>query len=179
MHNIIIAELKYYFDIKFGTDLWPDIMKEIGQKPPVLPSQDTPDHVVIDIISRASKITKKPVNEILEEFGEFVTPYLVRMYRPLIKSEWSTIDLVENAEQTIHKIVRMKNPGASPPELKCSRPSYEEVIIIYNSQRKMCGILKGIAKGLAKHYGQKIHIIETNCMQKGDPNCRISIMSKK
>jgi predicted hydrocarbon binding protein len=39
----------------------------------------------------------------------------------------------------------------------------------------MCAIAKGIATGLAAHYGETVRITETSCMHKGDPECTISV----
>lgn len=176
MHIIFIAELKYYFDTKFGGNIGESTLEKYGYDSKAhLHFQEYPDYIIMGIITEASGIAKKSVNEVLEDFGEFVTPYFIRMYRPLIHSDWKTLDLIENADKTIHKIVRMKNPGAAPPEIKCFRPKYDEVVITYNSHRKMCGIVKGIAKGLARHYSQQIYITETNCMLKGNSSCIITI----
>jgi hypothetical protein len=80
-----------------------------------------------------------------------------------------------NAEETIHEVIRRVNPKANPPRLKCERPSPEEVVIHYASPRKMCGVAKGIAKGIANHYGERVALMERACMHRGAPHCEISV----
>jgi len=180
MYGIIFVEMKYYFDTRFGSDLWNRLLKDSElESKGYLPLQEYPDHEAISIISTASRISGKSFNEILEEFGEFLAPYLARMYRPLINPEWKTLDMIENVDKIIHRVVRIKNVGSHPPELNCSRLNSKEVLITYNSPRKMCGMAKGIARGIARIYNEKIIITETNCIMKGDSACKIFIKSSR
>ncbi len=176
MHGIIFMGLKKYVDTKLGGDTWKNLLKEsgIGSKTYV-PIQVYPDQEAIVLVSTASKMTGEPVPAILENFGEFIVPDLVDLYGHLIKSEWKTLDLIENTGELIHRVIRMKNPGANPPELECSRPSPDEVVITYKSPRKMCALAKGLAKGIAEHYDENILITEASCMLKGSPDCKISV----
>lgn len=180
MHGIIFSELKKYVDTKLGGNAWSNLQKEsrVGAKT-YLAIQEYPDQEAVSLVSTASRITGKSVPAILEDFGEFIAPDLIGMYKGLIKPGWKTIDLIKNTEETIHKIVRLKNPGAKPAELKCSSPSPDEVVITYSSPRKMCSVAKGIAKGVAKHYNERILISEPACMLKGSPSCKISIKLMK
>lgn len=180
MHGIIFSELKKYVDTKLGGNAWSNLQKEsgVGAKT-YLAIQEYPDQEVVNLVSTASRITGRSVPAILEDFGEFIVPDLIGMYKGLIKPEWKTIDLIKNTEETIHKVVRLKNPGAKPAELKCSGPGPDEVVITYSSPRKMCSVAKGIAKGVAKHYNERILISEPTCMLKGSPSCKISIKLMK
>jgi predicted hydrocarbon binding protein len=178
VHGIIFAELRRYVDSKLGPDAWGKLVKEAGTARKLyMPIQEYPDQEAAALVGAASKITGKPAAEILEDFGQFITPTLLGMYSSLVKREWKTLDLIENAEKTIHTVVRTKNPGAHPPELNCERKSPNEVILLYSSRRRMCAVAKGIAKGLGKHYNERIVVSESTCMHGGSPNCTISIKS--
>jgi hypothetical protein len=176
MHGIIFVELKKYINTKLSSEAWNKLLQESGIGPKIyMPIQEYPDQEVVALVSAISKMAEKPIPAILEDFGEFMAPDLLRMYRSLIKPEWKTLDLIEHTGETIHKVVRIKNPGATPPELKCSRPSPDEVVITYSSPRKMCAIAKGLAKGVAKHYNERVLVTETNCMLRGNPSCTILV----
>ncbi len=88
---------------------------------------------------------------------------------------WKTLDVIEHTEETIHKVVRVRNPGAAPPELSCACPSKDAVVITYVSPRRMCAIAKGIAKGLAAHYSESVRVSDNACTLEGAPQCQISI----
>ena len=95
------------------------------------------------------------------------------MYGHLLKPGWKSIDVIEHTEGTVHTVVRVQNPGAKPPQLKSQRLSDSEVLLVYDSPRRMCALAIGIAKGLALHFGENITTRETICMHKGANRCEI------
>jgi serine/threonine protein kinase len=116
-----------------------------------------------------------PAGTVLEAFGEFIAPGLIGLYGKLIRPEWKTLDLIENTEKLIHTAVRVGNPGAKPPVLQCVRSTPDELQIVYSSSRQMCAIAKGIVKGVARHFGETVHISHDACMLRGDPFCALQV----
>jgi hypothetical protein len=76
------------------------------------------------------------------------------VYGPLLDSEWRTLDVIQHTEETIHRVVRMRQPGAAPPRLRVDRASPDEVAIHYDSPRRLCAVARGIVRGVAKHFGE-------------------------
>ncbi|MBI4743958.1 MAG: heme NO-binding domain-containing protein [Actinobacteria bacterium] len=180
MHGIIFTELKKYVDTKLGENVWDNILKEIGLKtkthmPMYMPIRLYPDEEAVAIVTSVSKIMGRSVPAVLEDFGEFIVPTLLKMYQMLVEPEWRTLDVVENTEAAIHKVVRSNIQGAEPPRLICHRVSSTEIGITYNSARKMCGVAKGIIRGLANQYNERIAIAESSCMLEGKSACEISV----
>ncbi|MEO5657155.1 MAG: heme NO-binding domain-containing protein [Nitrospiria bacterium] len=177
MHGIIFSELRKYVDNRLGKDGWEKLMKEAGmpKSKMYLAIEEYADGEAVALVTAAAKITGKSAQAILEDFGEFIAPDLVRMYASLIDSSWNTLDLIEHTERTMHTVVRIKNKGAKPPELQVSRPGKDEVVITYSSPRKMCSVAKGIAKGIAKHYNERVAVTESSCMLQGRGSCKISV----
>ena len=176
MHGVIFAELKKFADAALGKAAWPALLKEAGLEYRTYVTGDTyPDAEVAALVTVAAKQANRPVPALLEDFGEFIVPDLVAIYGPFIKPRWKALDLLEHTEESIHKAVRLRDPGALPPELKCTRVSPTEVRIVYSSGRKMCGVAKGIVKGVAKHYRENIALVESSCMLRGDPACTITV----
>jgi hypothetical protein len=175
MHGIIFGELKKLVDARLGGDTWRGLLKESGLEAKVyMPVTEYPDEDAVNIIEALSRHTGKSTREVFEEFGEFIAPDLMALYRHMIKPEWRTLELLENTENTIHRVVRIRNPGARPPELKCTRDG-DEVLITYTSARRMCGVAVGIVRGLARHYDENITIQELSCMSVGAAACRILV----
>ena len=117
MHGIIFSELKKFVNFRSGEKVWDEILYEtgIGFKH-YLPIQEYPDHELMLIIDGIARKESGTSIDLLEQFGEFIVPSLMGMYKTLIKREWRTLDLLEHTEETIHSIVRLKNPGSSPPD---------------------------------------------------------------
>lgn len=72
-------------------------------------------------------------------------------------------------------IVRSQNPGADPPSLRCVRSGPKEVVISYSSPHKMCGVAKGIVRGIAKQLGEDVIVVESSCMLSGGATCEIAV----
>ncbi len=179
MHGTIFLQLKKYVCEKFGDEKWDVLLEKSNlEKKIYLPVKEYPDEDALSIVSTASKITGLATRAILEDFGEFIVPGLLEMYGSLVQPEWNALDLIERTEETIHKVVIRKNPGAKPPHIKSNRISPKEIAITYDSPRKMCALAKGIINGIAKHYETEVEIIETSCMLRGSPSCNISITLK-
>jgi hypothetical protein len=175
MHGIIFGELKKLVDARQGGDTWRRLLKESGLESKVyMPVTEYPDEEAVAIVGALSKLSGKSVRALFEEFGEFIAPDLLALYRHMVKPEWRTLELLENTEHTIHRVVRIRNPGARPPELKCVRDG-DEVLIAYGSARRMCGVAVGIVRGVARHYEENISIHELSCMADGSAVCRILV----
>jgi Haem-NO-binding len=176
MHGLIFAELKKFSDERLGPDAWDELLAKAGLGGRMfLTIQSYSDADAVAIVKAACLRTGMGLDALLQHFGEFIAPNLLRSYAHLLDREWRTLDVLENTEQTIHRVVRLRNPGASPPELRTERPGPDHLIVVYGSARKMCGIAKGIVRGLARHFGETVAIDEPACMHSGAPQCRISV----
>ena len=177
MHGIIFAELKKYVQARHGDDAWKALLQRAGLPANTLylPIREYPDADAAAIVGAASEATGLPAGEILEGFGRYIAPDLLGMYRALVKPEWRTLEFLENTEETIHRVVRIKDAAAKPPEIRCERLSPGEVVIRYASERRMCAVARGIARGVADHYGERVDIGEPSCMLRGDAECRIHV----
>lgn len=163
MHGIIFQQLQQFVTKNYGAQQWAELLEaaDLGRKV-YLPTQVYPDSEVVSLVVKASNATKKSVPEILEAFGEFIAPSLLKIYSASIKSEWNTIDLLEHVENTIHKAVRFADRNAAPPELGCERISTNKVVIDYTSKRNMVDVGIGIIKAIAKIKNEAINIKRTD-----------------
>jgi hypothetical protein len=176
MHGIILTELQKFVTQNHGAETWNGILGRAGLRNTIyLPSATYPDSDVIGIVNAASQVSGVPPADLLESFGAALVPGLVQVYGRLVKPRWRALDLIEHTEETMHSVVRRQNPGAEPPRLRCVRVSPEEVVVTYASQRKLCAVAKGIIRGIAAHFQERILIRESECMLKGAPACIISV----
>ena len=176
LHGFIYSEIKSYVEAKFDRKTWSEILRNAGLAEKEYANfLDYKDEEAVAIVTTASQMTGTPAADILEDFGVFLGGDLLRIYRPVINRNWRTLDFLANVEDTIHEIVRSRNQAAKPPALSCERISPNEVMIVYSSARKMCSLARGIARGVAEHYGDRIDITEDSCMHHGAPACKIRV----
>ena len=176
MHGIIFSQLKNFVDTNLGPNAWTEIVKNAGLTNRLYTAiQEYPDSEMTALVGAATKMTGQDPAVLLEKFGEFIAPTLMDMYGSLIDKKWRTLDLIENTEETIHRVVRMRNKGAKPPELKVERKGPNELLLTYTSPRRLCSVARGIAHGVAKYYREQIRIDEPTCMLKGGRACLLTI----
>lgn len=162
MHGIIHYELRRFVEHRYGgQETWDTLLTTAELEDSFyLPNGVYPDEHIVKILQAASTVTKKSIDTLQREFGEFIVPSLVKTYGAYIKREWNILDFLENIEGTIHTTVRRNNPGATPPELKIKRVNPNEVVIEYSSSRRMFGVLHGILAGVIKHYQATVIVKE-------------------
>ena len=177
MHGVIFSELRKYVEQRHGgEETWKALLRDAGLGPRIyLSVGEYPDADAVALVSAASAATGVPVRGVLEDFGEFIAPDLLGMYRSLVRPEWRTLDFLERTEGTIHRVVRLKDASAKPPEIRCERTAPDEAVVRYASARRMCGVAVGIIRGVAAHYGEQVQIDEPHCMHRGDAECEIRV----
>jgi predicted hydrocarbon binding protein len=174
MHGIVFGELKQYVTARLGDAAWNELLTDAAIGPKLyLAIQEYPDEELGAILQATCRRTALSADAVLQDFGDYIGPHLAHMYRMYILPEWKTLDVIEHTEERIHKMVRLQHRGARPPYLSTTRRSEDEIIIHYASARRLCTFAKGIAMGIARHYGETIEIRDLTCMHKGAKTCEI------
>lgn len=174
MHGFILTEIEKYVRSKLGDAAWQTLLERAGLGTRRYESVRTySDAEVVSLVVTASEVTGSPVSAILEDFGCFLGGDLLRIYRPILNPRWKSLDFLENMENTIHRVVRSRS-AARPPVLLFERVSADEVLLTYGSPRKLCALAKGIAQGVALHYGETLETTEISCMLRGATNCQLT-----
>jgi hypothetical protein len=174
MHGIIFAEFEKFVTQAQGAEQWQRVLAHADMTARVFMAVGTyPDADLMKLVQGASVVTQLPRGQLLEGFGEFITPTLFSMYRTVIARDWRTLDLVANTERVIHTVVRSR--GGTPPVLSVHRPDATHLVVSYGSQRKLCALARGIIRGIAKHYRETVSITETACMLAGAKTCQLEL----
>lgn len=172
MHGLIHLELKRFVEERFGAKAWGELTHRAGLASEIYtPLRSYPDEQMLALVGEAVTMTGFSASSLLEEFGEALVPTYLSIYGNLVKPEWRTLEVIEHTEETIHRVVRMRHPGAEPPRLHAQRTKPNEVVLTYDSPRRLCAVARGIVKGVAKQFEEVVTIDETKCMHHGDPAC--------
>jgi predicted hydrocarbon binding protein len=174
MHGIIFNQLRNFAQARLGETGWETLLREARLPARVyLAFQSYPDEEAGAIVGAASKLSGRSVRFLLEDFGEFIVPSLLNIYKAFIQPGWSILDVIEHAER-IHERVR-RDPHARPPTLECQRIDPSTVRVIYASPRKLCGVGIGFVRGLSSSMGQKVDVRETHCVYNGSSHCEFIV----
>jgi tRNA A-37 threonylcarbamoyl transferase component Bud32/predicted hydrocarbon binding protein len=173
VHGLIFFYLQKFADVAAaGSTSWKGIRASTATSTAkYLPSGVYPDADAVAILTTIADTTGRPLPAILEEFGQFLAPHLIKVAGPVVDPAWRSLDLIEHTESIIHAMVRTANPGAAPPVLETVRQSPDELHLVYSSARRLCPLATGLMRGIAAHYGETIRIEEPSCLLRGDPFC--------
>jgi predicted hydrocarbon binding protein len=176
MHGLIHLQLQRFVESRHGAEVWRELNRRAGLESRVITAlQSYPDEDMTRLVTEAVGLTGVPAADLLEAFGQFLAPAYLSVYSSLVKPDWRTLELLENTERTIHRVVRVRQPGATPPVLSVERTSDTEVLVTYGSHRRLCAVARGIIRGVAAHYREQVYINERTCMLRGGDACRISV----
>ena len=174
MHGIVFAELQKFVTSKHAQAGWKKVSEKAGLAHKVyLAAGQYPDSEIVSLVTAASEVTGQEPFQIVEAFGEFIVPSLLKMYGHLLKPDWKSLEVIEHTEGTVHTVVRTSDKNALPPQLRTRRVGPDKVILVYDSPRRMCALAIGIGKGLARHFKETLSIEQTQCMHKGAASCEI------
>jgi len=172
MHGIIHLELQNFVIERHGDATWRTLLEKSGLTGEIYtPLRSYPDEQIVRLVGAAVELTGVNQTVLLEAFGEYLAPRYTALYGKLLKPEWRTLDVLEHAENTIHRVVRMREPGALPPRLQAQRLAPSIVRMAYGSPRKLCAVARGIARGIAVGFGERLAIVDEKCMLRGDREC--------
>src|SRR4029077_16440144 len=119
MHGIIFSQLRKYVETNRVASAWGTLLKQAHlENRSYLSVSEYPDAEMEALVSAAAGMSGQTATVVLEDFGAFIAPLLMNMYRHLIPGDWKTLDVIEKTEETIHHVVRVQTPGAKPPVLR-------------------------------------------------------------
>jgi nitrite reductase (NADH) large subunit len=177
MHGILFGELKKFIDNQLGGDSWKGIQQAAGLAGKFYtPVADYPDEEFLALLTAAAEAAGYDRQSLLLFLGQFSVPELLALYRRQIKRQRSVMHLLAHLEEMIHAVVRLRNPGITPPKLWVEQLSENKIVIHYISERKLCSFGLGLLQGLAMEYGEPLHIHhQRECLLHGGSECVIAV----
>lgn len=165
--------LRDYLAAEHGAEIAQSVF---GSDPQYLASEAYPDEVFGRLLGIAVEQTGFDPDRLLFDFGAFAAQNtFVQLYPAFFTVTPSAREFLLTVEARIHELVRATIPDARPPELVVAPLGADSVTILYTSPRKLCVLLRGLAEGTARHYGETTTVAEPKCMLRGDPVCSLEV----
>ncbi|MFD2784038.1 heme NO-binding domain-containing protein [Hymenobacter rubripertinctus] len=170
MHGTIFTLLKRYVQTQYDHSTWIQLLENADLTAADFDHKHVyPDEHLYRLVGEAATMTGLSADELHEKFGEYLVPDLMYMYQKLLRPEWTTLDMLEHTESTMHKQVRQENAGNTPPVLHVTRISPDELFIDYVSARRMSALAVGIVRGVARYYDEAESIeVEPTTSENGE-----------
>jgi hypothetical protein len=173
MHGVVFTSFRDYVRTAFGNGVADELL---AGEPTYLLSEAYPDERLLSLVTRAANRAGTGVDTVLRDFGAFTAQRtFTALYPAFFAVAGNTRSFLLTVESRIHELVRATIPNAEPPRLTISELGKDGVLIRYDSPRRLCALLIGLAEGTARHYGETATIEETSCMHRGDAECTFRI----
>jgi len=123
---------------------------------------------LLDTAASAAGVTR---SELLEAFGRFAAPELLRQHPEFVQPGWSVLECIERTANSAQHLM-------AGSDLVAAHTPDGELVITLNLPADLCALAKGVLLGLGDHYGEFVHVVETGCAAKGDPGCTFAVRTK-
>ena len=176
MHGLILAELQRYVHTNVGPQAWVDACRIacVGSTAYTM-QHEYPEGDLAALVAAGAQVLNVPAQSLLEDFGHFMVPGLMTVCAPHLPPSWGALDVLESPERHLLLAERLTGRAVTPAVVHAERLSQREVRITYGSERWMCGLARGIVRGILAHFREVAAVRETDCMLRGAPACIIDV----
>ena len=179
MKGIVFTNLNDLVEEAFGLEVWDKVLT--NAKPAsggIYTSADNYDDAeLFNIVGEISKITGTKIEDLVFLFGEYLLSQFAKSY-PAFFNNCSAKEFLKKVDEVVHVEVRKLYKDVGLPKFTYEDNAEDELVMLYESPRKLCHLAKGLISGTAKHYGIEIHNNETKCLHSGDELCRFELSFK-
>ncbi len=180
MHGLIFVTWEKYLSERFGGTTLQEYRTAIGETFATTPLANRvyDDATLLAGVAAANRITGAPVDTLLREYGRyFITNGLTRYRCAYLLNQTHTGRDLLLAMRDAHEQMSRIPDGLTPPvfEYRALPHNPNGLLLIYDSPRKLCVLLRGAIEGAAEYYHEQVAITEHLCMQRGDRVCTFEV----
>lgn len=175
MKGIVFDLLEEIVVREHGEETWDLLLERSGLDGAYTSLGNYPDAELAALVAAASDALGLPPRDIVRWYGRNAMPLFAERYPALFSPHSDARSFVLTLNEIIHPEVRKLYPGADTPtfEFDASQPGH--LTMEYHSKRKLCAFAEGLLHGAGDFYGQRLHIEQPECMDRGDRRCLIEI----
>lgn len=177
MEGIILLGLHRYVCEVLGEPVWQKVQALPGLSNRIyLPLQRYPEYELQNLVRLISNETHLSASRLLEDFGEHLMPEMIRMYGPMIDSNWKLMDVLDNLIVVFQRIGRVKKSALELQAIMSgSRLSNSDGVLLYSGPEGLCSLIKGMVRGFAAQRNEIAAISEGKCMREGHSACELRV----
>ncbi|MDE2572450.1 MAG: heme NO-binding domain-containing protein [bacterium] len=176
MHGLYFLELQKYAQTRHGSTAWKALFEEAGfPERRYLAFNTYPDEEAKALVEAAARRAGTSAPLLLEDFGAFMIPRWFGAGVTHAKPTWRTLESLLKRSRAIGAAACQTHPATELPDVRISRIAEDRVLIEYDSPRRLCALLKGMARGIAAHYRERVSVTERRCMHEGAAKCEVEV----
>jgi len=162
---------------KMGMGVWNDLLEKVnpGSDGIYTNGMQYEDSEIMAYVAELSIMTKIDAPTLVKAFGEYLFIHLYNSSPEKIAHIDNLKDFLICIDNVIHKEVKRVYPEAYLPSFKYSETPKGDLVMFYQSKRKLCHLSEGLITSAAKHFDQPISIAHPECMHDGADKCKLII----
>src|SRR5258705_2409324 len=168
MKGVVFDLLEQVIVREHGEDTWDNLLTRAGLGGAYTTLGTYADDDLFRLVAEASKVLELPAQDIIRWFGREALPLLAASYPEFFSPHRTTRSFILSLNDIIHPEVRKVYPGADVPWFSMSETPSGDVVMGYDSARRLCAFAEGLIQGAAAHYGEPVVIDQPTCMLRGN-----------
>jgi HPt (histidine-containing phosphotransfer) domain-containing protein len=182
MKGIIFNYLEEFTEQLFGEFGWDGLVEDVTLKTSdgiFISPELYPDEDLIDIVIKICEKAEIKIDDGVFKFGGFLITKFKKDYPNFFLRSTTAKAFLLSVHDVIHVEVKKMHYNANPPNFKYINNEPFSLGMIYESERGLCSLAKGMIMGLGPIFSEEISINETMCTKKGHEHCTMIINFEK
>lgn len=175
MKGVIFNLLEEAIVLEHGVDTWTDLIDAANVDGAFTSLGSYPDETMLAIVDTAATAMEVSPADVLRWFGKAAMPLLAERYGVFFEGHRGARSFILSVNEIIHPEVRKLYSGAGCPHFQFSTAPEGDLIVGYQSPRRLCALAEGFIRGAAAHYGERVTVSHLACMLDDSPLCRIRV----
>lgn len=173
MKGIVFRLLEDFVCQQAGADAWEAILEStpLETREPFIGPGTYPDADFMALVATTTARLGIPAPDAVRAFGAFCLPHLLRSVPALTEGYDHPRPLLLALDGTIHSEVRKLWRDAVPPRFVATEEGPDDMTLVYESRRGLCGFLEGLLDGTATYFAVPIAFTHDTCTHRGDGCC--------
>lgn len=160
MKGMVFTEFLEMVEDAFGWEVAEAIVEESDlESGGVYTAVGTYPHAeMVQMVVKLSEHTGLSIPDLLKTYGKHLFGRFSENYSDFFKEVESTFSFLSGIENYIHVEVRKLYPEAELPSFEYEKPSENELIMFYKSERPFADFAEGLIMGCIEHFKEDIEI---------------------
>jgi hypothetical protein len=177
MKGMIFNLLEEFVCDGWGEDAYEQILARcpVHAKGPHVGPATYPDADLFAIIDKTTEKLGISTDDALQAFGAFALPRMLAKFPRFGEGHRHPSTFFKSIDNIIHVEVRKLMKDAEPPSITVYDTDPQNQVLVYESRRKLCSLLKGLVTGTSHYFKVPIFAEETLCMRTGSSFCQLAL----
>lgn len=160
MKGVVFTEFLEMVETAYSPDLADDII-ESSDLPSggVYTAVGTYDAAEMTaLVGSLSERVDMPVPDLLRAYGRFLFGRFGEMYPGFFTGDGDVLDFLAGIERVIHSEVHKLYPDAELPRFTVTRPTSDQLVMVYRSPRRLGDLAEGLISGAVAHFDEPCQV---------------------